>query len=32
MREILRKLPYSWRQWFRKSEVGYYLRADRWVP
>lgn len=32
MRELLRKLPYAWRQRFRKSDIGYFLRADRWMP
>ena len=32
MRELLRKLPYNWRHWFRNSGLGYHLRADRWMP
>jgi len=32
MRELLRKLPWRWRHWLRASDLGYHLRADRWVP
>jgi hypothetical protein len=32
IRELLRKLLYVWRHWFRGSEIGYHLRADRWMP
>lgn len=32
MRELLRKLPYRWRHRLRMSELGYWLRADRWMP
>ena len=32
VRELLRKLPYRWRHWFRYSELGYHLRAEKWMP
>jgi hypothetical protein len=32
MRDLLRRLPYPWRRRFRRSNVGYLLHADRWLP
>ena len=32
LRELLRKLPYRFRRWLRRSELGYRLHADKWMP
>ena len=31
MREILRKLPYDFRQWFRYSRLGELIYAEKWM-
>ena len=32
VRDLLRRFPYRWRHRLRGSELGYWLRADRWMP